>query len=112
MTSLKIPNAGKITIYTSGCPQIQKLFAQSISIPPFVVEKNCVPKRRSNIICASETVKVGNANNIMTHVIRADQVNMGIFQIDIPGALILIMVTMKLIPVSYTHLTLPTMAVV
>ncbi|MOA16262.1 hypothetical protein D3C78_1364660 [compost metagenome] len=97
--SLKIPKAGKITIYTSGWPHTQNKLAQSISIPPLAIVKNCEPNIRSNIINANATVRTGNANTIITLVIRTDQVNIGIFIKVMPGARILRIVAIKLIPV-------------
>ncbi|MNJ75258.1 hypothetical protein D3C77_723230 [compost metagenome] len=61
--------------------------------------KNCEPNIRSNITNANATVRTGNANTIITLVIRTDQVNIGIFIKVMPGARILRIVAIKLIPV-------------
>ncbi|MNE84089.1 hypothetical protein D3C80_1809600 [compost metagenome] len=63
------------------------------------IVKNCEPNKRSNVISAKATVNTGKANTIITLVIRTDQVNIGIFINVIPGARILRMVAIKLIPV-------------
>ena len=42
-TSLMIPNAGRIRMYTSGCPKNQKRCCQMTGSPPFAGLKNTVP---------------------------------------------------------------------
>ena len=44
-----IPNAGRIRMYTSGCPKTQKRCCQSIGSPPAAGTKKPVPKTRSTI---------------------------------------------------------------
>ncbi|MMZ65073.1 hypothetical protein D1872_274510 [compost metagenome] len=73
--------------------------AQSISIPPFAIVKNCEPNIRSNIMSASATVRTGKANRMMTQVMSTDQVNIGMRIKVMPGARILRIVAIKLTPV-------------
>ncbi len=44
MTSEKIPNAGRIRMYTSGWPQIQIRFTYIMALPPPSFVKKCMPK--------------------------------------------------------------------
>jgi hypothetical protein len=39
-----IPNAGSTTMYTSGCPKIQKRCCQRSGSPPFAASKKWKPK--------------------------------------------------------------------
>ncbi|MOA07735.1 hypothetical protein D3C78_1274510 [compost metagenome] len=86
-------------MYTSGWPHTQNRLAHSISIPPLAIVKNWDPNSRSNIINARATVNTGKANTMITFVINTDQVNIGIFIKVMPGARILRIVAIKLIPV-------------
>lgn len=100
MISEKIPKAGRMTIYTSGCPHNQNRFDQSIGLPPSVNVKKWEPNKRSKVISASVTVRIGNANTMMKAVINVVHVNIGMRRSVMPGARILMMVTTKLIPVK------------
>ncbi|MNW68335.1 hypothetical protein D3C74_470780 [compost metagenome] len=62
--------------------------------------KKCAPANLSRKSNASVTVKIGNANKIMIQVENTDHVNIGSFIHFMPGARILMMVTIKLIPVA------------
>lgn len=62
--------------------------------------KKCAPKKRSRNNSANVTVRIGNAKIIVTQLENTDHVNIGIFIKVIPGARILIIVTIKLIPVA------------
>jgi len=60
-TSEIIPNAGRIMMYTSGCPKNQKRCCQSIGSPPPVASKKSVPKWRSNSSIVTAAAIVGRA---------------------------------------------------
>ena len=98
--SEKIPNAGKIRIYTSGCPHAQIRFTYIIWFPPRPLVKNAVPKYLSSVNKVIVTVKIGNAMIINTFADKDVQVNTGICINFIPGARILRIVTKKFTPVS------------
>src|SRR5699024_11343163 len=52
MTSEKIPNAGSMTIYTSGCPHIQNRFAHIIGSPsPRSEEHTSELQSRFDLVC-------------------------------------------------------------
>src|SRR5690625_1885537 len=77
-TSLKIPNTGKIKMYTSGCPNIQNRCCQIIVFPPKDTSKKAVPNIRSNINKNKLIVNAGKANKIKTLVINVVHENNGI----------------------------------
>jgi hypothetical protein len=76
--SEKIPNAGNIRIYTSGCPKIQKKCSQIIVFPPLATSKKFEPNKRSKIIKNRPIVNGGNANKINAEVTKLVHVNNGI----------------------------------
>ncbi len=69
-------------------------------LPPSPLVKKCMPKTRSSSSRAATTVSAGKAKAIRTLVQSAVQVNSGIRISVMPGARLLRMVTMKLMPVS------------
>ena len=85
-------------IYTSGCPHIQIRLMYIIAFPPALVVKKCIPNNLSRLSRVMVAVKIGKTvtTKIMLH--KDVQVNMGIRIRVIPGALILRIVTIKLIP--------------
>src|SRR5438093_572987 len=95
-----MPIAGRIRMYTSGCPNIQNRCCHRIGSPPPCGTKKCVPKNRSNISSTSATVITGNAVMTRNCVMSVIQVNGGRRNIRIPGARMLRIVTMKLKPAA------------
>ena len=71
-----------------------------MALPPRSLVKKLVPTVRSSISKASTAVSTGNAATISTLVHNAVQVKIGIFIMVMPGARILMMVAIKLIPDS------------
>src|SRR5690625_3663 len=98
MTSLNTPNAGKINIYTSGCPNIQNKCSQIITLPPIDGSKKFAPNKRSKVRRNRPIVNAGNANRIKMFATKEAHVNNGIRINVIPGPRIEITVTIKLIP--------------
>src|SRR5260370_162195 len=58
-----IPKAGKIRMYTSGCPNDQKRCCQSSGSPPKPDWKKCVPRWRSNSNKMAAAVRLGSAKS-------------------------------------------------
>ncbi|MNI99135.1 hypothetical protein D3C73_1581400 [compost metagenome] len=69
-----------------------------MTLPPFSGSKKFPPKSLSNISSTSPTVIAGKANKMSPEVTKVVQANRGIRINVIPGALMLMMVTRKLIP--------------
>jgi len=94
---LIIPNAGKIRIYTSGCPKNQNRCWYRTGSPPPFGSKNDVLKLRSvsNIVIAP--ANTGKDNNNNHAVIQTAHTNRGVRFAAIPGARMLVIVTIKLI---------------
>ncbi len=66
------PNAGRIMIYTSGCPKNQKICWNITGSPPPAASKNDVPKLRSVNIMVTAPANTGIApirrNDVINHV--------------------------------------------
>ena len=92
-----IPNAGRIKIYTSGCPKNQNRCWYSNGSPPPAGSKKVVLKFRSvnNLVMAP--ANTGSDNNKSTAVINTAQQNNGNRCLVLPGARLLKIVVMKLI---------------
>ncbi|MNR64757.1 hypothetical protein D3C85_1875090 [compost metagenome] len=73
-----MPKAGRMRIYTSGWPKIQKICCQSTGLPPVSGLKKLAPRIRSKVRRTSPTVIAGKANRIIAEVIKVAQANMGI----------------------------------
>src|SRR3990167_5804070 len=96
--SEKIPNAGNTRIYTSGCPHAQIRLIYIMGFPPISDVKKCMPSNRSSERSVSVTVKIGKANATSDMLHSTDHAKIGIFISVMPGARILNIVTIKLIP--------------
>lgn len=92
-----IPNAGKINIYTSGCPKNQKRCWYSSTSPPEFGSKKDVLKLRSvnNIVIAPAST--GNDSNSRKAVMKTAHTKSGVRWAVIPGARIFKIVTIKFI---------------
>lgn len=90
-----IPKAGKIKMYTSGCPKNQNKCWYKIGSPPPAGSKNEVLKFRSvnNIVIAP--ANTGKANNNKIAVMKTAHTNNGNRCIVIPGPRMLMTVVMK-----------------
>jgi hypothetical protein len=95
-----IPNAGRIRMYTSGCPNTQKRCSHSSGSAPASTLKKLESKLRSKVSRNSATVMTGMANASRNCVTRPIHVNTGIFINVMPGALRLSTVTMRLMAPS------------
>ena len=95
-TSLTIPNAGKIRMYTSGCPKIQNRCCHSNGSAPASTVKNVASKLRCNVNNTSATVMTGMANNSKKLVTMIIQLNVGTRIIDMPLVRMLRTVTIRL----------------
>src|SRR3989442_991048 len=95
-----MPMAGRIRMYTSGCPNIQNRCCHRIGSPPPDGRKKCVPKKRSNISKTRATVITGNAVMTRNWVTSVIHVNGGRRSIRMPGARMFRIVTTKLKPAA------------
>ena len=97
MISDTIPNAGRMRMYTSGWPKIQNRCSHNNGSAPAATLKKLAPKSRSNVRRNNATEMTGIANSNRNWVTSDIHVNTGIFISDMPGARMLITVTMRLI---------------
>lgn len=97
ITWLTIPKAGKIRIYTSGCPKNQKRCWYKIGSPPPRGKKNAALKFLSASSIVIPPASTGNDNSSSIVVIKIDHENKGIRSIRIPRAFIFQIVEIKLI---------------
>ena len=95
-------------MYTSGWPKNQNTFCHSRALPPREASKNTVPRCRSANSMMRPAVRTGAARTTNREVARTLQQNGGMRNIVMPGARILRIVTMKLIPPRIE--AVPTMA--
>ena len=95
-TWLTIPKAGKIKIYTSGCPKNQNKCWYKIGSPPPAGSKKLVPTKRSvnNIVNPAANTGKDKTNN--QAVIKIAHTNKGNLSKVNPGDLMFIMVTIRL----------------
>ena len=92
-----MPNAGKIRIYTSGWPKNQNRCWYSTGSPPPAGSKKEVLKFlsvRSIVIAPANT---GSESNNKKAVMNTAQTKSGVLLAVMPGALMLVIVTMKFI---------------
>jgi hypothetical protein len=92
-----IPKAGRINIYTSGCPKNQNRCWYKTGSPPPFGSKNDVLKFLSVNNIVIHPPKTGNDNSNKKAVMNTAQANKGTRCAAIPGARIFIIVTIKLI---------------
>ena len=92
-----MPNEGKIRMYTSGWPKIQNRCCHSSGSAPALTSKNVASNSRWNMSRNSATVITGIANTSRNCVTSAIQVKTGIFIRLMPGARMLMIVTIRLI---------------
>ena len=83
-------------MYTSGWPNSQNRCCHSSGSPPAAGLKKCVPNRRSNSSWNSATVMIGIANTSRSCTTSLIQTNTGMRNSVMPGARMLMIVTMKL----------------
>ena len=83
-------------MYTSGCPNTQKRCCHNTTLPPLATLKKLNMKYLSKVSSINATVITGKANTKRIAVMKLIQVNKGNRIIVIPGALMLIIVTIKL----------------
>ena len=95
--SLMMPKAGKIMMYTSGCPKNQNTCWNRTGSPPPAALKNDVPKWISINIMVTTPANTGMTAINKNAVINQVQTNKGIFINVIPGARIFKIVAMILI---------------
>ena len=90
-----MPKAGKIIIYTSGCPKNQNRCRNRMGSPPPSGIKKVVPKflSVSNMVIAPAST--GTASNSKKAVINIAHANSGILCKVIPGVRILKIVVIK-----------------
>ena len=89
-----MPKNGSAMMYTSGCPKNQNRFCHS-SGPPLAASKTCEPRRRSDSRTSRAAARIGNAMSTMIEVTRMFQVKIGIRNIVMPGARIVMIVVTK-----------------
>ena len=106
-TSENTPKAGRIKMYTSGCPQAQIKLTYIIILPPAPEVKKCMPSVRSSAKSVSVAVRIGKAKATNSIEPSTLQTNIGIFIKFMPLTRILRIVTIKLIDAS----KLPTPAI-
>ncbi|CAB4724808.1 unannotated protein [freshwater metagenome] len=100
-TSDTMPKLGSTRMYTSGWPKIQNRCCQSKGSAPCFTSKKAPPKPREKLSRNSATVMTGIANTSRNCTTIIIQVKMGILNRLMPGARMLMQVTMRLIaPVS------------
>ena len=90
------PNAGRIMMYTSGCPKNQNTCWNSTGSPPPEASKKLVPKLMSISIMVTTPASTGMTAINRNAVISQVQTNRGIFIRVMPGARMLRMVAMTL----------------
>src|SRR5579871_1408007 len=90
-----MPTAGRKMMYTSGWPKIQNKCCHNSGLPPYSDSKKWKPKLRSSTKKILAVVSGGMANKTANDVTRIAQMNSGIRLIDMPGARILKIETMK-----------------
>src|SRR6476660_2810195 len=100
MTSDTIPKAGRIRMYTSGCPKNQNKCCHKYAEPPACGLKNRAPNRRSNSSIASAAVSGGMASRICTLVQNMVQVKNGTLIKVIPGQRMVRIVATKFTPAA------------
>src|SRR6266487_2795712 len=86
MISLTIPQAARISMYTSGWPKNQNTCCQSSTSPPRPGSKKVVPRRRSANSMISPAVSTGVASTTSSEVASVDQVKIGSLDMVMPGA--------------------------
>ena len=89
------PNAGRIRMYTSGCPNIQNRCCHSNGSAPAVTSKKFESKVRSKVSSTSATVMTGSANTSRNCTTRIIHVKTGMRSSVMPGQRMLIMVTSR-----------------
>jgi len=87
--------AGRIRMYTSGCPNNQNRCCQRIGSPPASATKNNVPNCRSKVSMNRAMAMMGSEKSSSNATTRVIQTNTGIRSSRIPLARMLRMVTMK-----------------
>jgi hypothetical protein len=92
-----IPNAGRIMMYTSGCPKNQKMCWYITGSPPPAALKNDVPKCRSVSVIVIAPASTGMTAISRYAVISHVHTKSGIFISVMPGARMLRIVVMMLI---------------
>ena len=80
------PTAGTNMMYTSGCPNTQKMCCQSSGSPPCAASKKRVSSLRSSSSIAVPTMSGVNAKTIIALVTSMAQQKSGSRLSDIPGA--------------------------
>lgn len=91
-----IPKAGRIKIYTSGCPKNQKRCWYKTGSPPPAGSKKDVLRLRSVRSIVIAPANTGRERSKRIAVIKTDQTNRGIWSILIPNERILMTVVIKL----------------
>ena len=87
-------------MYTSGCPKNQKRCCHRIGWPPAAGSKMWAPRCRSANNIAPALVSIGKAMSTRTLVTSMFQVKIGIRNIVIPGARMVMTVLMMFTPVN------------
>src|SRR3546814_11715076 len=77
MVSDTMPKAGRIMMYTSGCPKIQNRCSQSSGSAPADTSKKLASKSRSQVSRNRATESTGMAKSMRDCVNSDIQVNMG-----------------------------------
>src|SRR5271168_1480380 len=77
ITSEKTPKAGKIRMYTSGCPHAQMRLTYIMGLPPPSFVKKWNPRYRSRSNMAKVAVSIGNAATMRRFEASAVQQNTG-----------------------------------
>ena len=90
-----MPKNGSAMMYTSGCPKNQNRCCQRI-VPPFAGSSRWDSNTRSAPRAKSPAARTGNARSTRIEVTSVFQVKIGIRNIVMPGARIVMIVVMKL----------------
>ena len=91
-----MPKAGRIMMYTSGCPKNQKMCSNITGSPPPAALKKLVLKKWSVSSMVTAPASTGITAISRYAVISQDQQNSGIFSRFMPGARMFMMVTITL----------------
>ena len=100
MTSDMMPKAGRMRMYTSGCPKIQKRCCHSSGSAPAATLKKLASNSRSKLSRNSATVITGMANSSRNCTTSSIQVSTGMRNRVMPGARMLSTVVMRLMALT------------
>src|ERR1700674_1114037 len=98
MSSITMPNGGRVKMYTSGWPKNQKRFSHRYGLPPLDEMKNEVLRVRSRACMLRAAARIGAANVPRIEAEKTPQTNIGKRVQVMPGARRLMIVVSMLTP--------------